>query len=507
MSIPLRATFLLPDPVAGDDLNARLGDLHLAETQAERQGAFRLLECFEGSIRASGHALIEAEGELILAGDDGTLIRQAAARRGDFVADLAEGPVKAALSAIVSPLRALLPVGGGRVALSEVCLLDDQDKTVARADLQRFHPADRDTAVALSSVRALRGYDKAFGRFAAGLRAVGARDGQPASGLYAALAPDHRPYDKKPDLGLRGSASAYDTACAILRAHIALARRTEAGVIADHDTEFLHDYRIGLRKVRSVLSLFKGVFAADETQALKARFSDLMARTGRLRDLDVYLLDRQTYFDLVPDSLRDGLTILFDHFEKERAACQRDLAAWFESPDYAAEIEALTARIADGPAPGPAADRPALGYASALIWSRYRKVCKIARRIDDTTPDAEVHALRIHCKKLRYLMEFFAPLYPAKHIKALIKPLKRLQDTLGNFNDCAVQQDALHAVLAGRGAAKQDIRVAQSVGALIAVLHRRQGEERAQVAARFAHFDSRPIQARFRTLFAEGVTA
>ena len=59
--------------------------------------------------------------------------------------------------------------------------------------------------------------------------------------------------------------------------------------------------------------------------------------------------------------------------------------------------------------PGPNADRGAYGYACALIWKRYRKVCKLARSITPDTPDEIVHDLRIDCKKLRYLMEFFRP--------------------------------------------------------------------------------------------------
>jgi len=69
---------------------------------------------------------------------------------------------------------------------------------------------------------------------------------------------------------------------------MAIARQNEDGIKADYDTEFLHDYRVSLRKVRSVLSLFKG-----ENIALKQAFSDIMKGTNQLRDLDVYLLDKQ----------------------------------------------------------------------------------------------------------------------------------------------------------------------------------------------------------------------
>ena len=43
--------------------------------------------------------------------------------------------------------------------------------------------------------------------------------------------------------------------------------------------------------------------------------------------------------------------------------------------------------------------------ACRLIMRRFLKVCKTAQAINAATPDEEIHRLRIHCKKLRYLME------------------------------------------------------------------------------------------------------
>jgi len=59
-----------------------------------------------------------------------------------------------------------------------------------------------------------------------------------------------------------------------------------------------------------------------------------------------------------------------------------------------------------------------------------------------------IHQLRINCKKLRYLMEFFTLLLPPAEIKKLIRSLKMLQDNPGNFNDYSVQQQFLEKTLA-----------------------------------------------------------
>ncbi len=152
---------------------------------------------------------------------------------------------------------------------------------------------------------------------------------------------------------------------------------------------------------------------------------------------------------------------------------------------------------------GPNADRTAYLYARELIWKRYRKVCKIARAIDSTTPDTEVHELRIHCKKLRYLMEFFSPMFPAKTIKDLIKALKVLQDNLGLFNDYSVQQESLQTFITEHTSkdSKQNLSIAKSVGALIAMLYQKQLAERAKVISNFELFDSLTTQQQFQKLF------
>ncbi|MEY8840906.1 CHAD domain-containing protein, partial [Cribrihabitans sp. XS_ASV171] len=243
-------------------------------------------------------------------------------------------------------------------------------------------------------------------------------------------------------------------------------------------------------KIRSVLSLFKEVFPEAETARYKAAFSDLMAPTGRLRDLDVYLLERETYFALLPESLHAGLAEMFGQFQMERDGAQRKLARRFRSKAYAAEIADIEALFAGDDLPrGPRADLPAHDYASALIWKRYRKVCKIARAIDANTPEDEVHELRISCKKLRYLIEFFAPLFSNDDLAKVLKPLKKLQDNLGLFNDYSVQQDALRTFVETHKSRNRanDMEVAMAAGGLITVLHERQRVERARVAKRFNH--------------------
>jgi inorganic triphosphatase YgiF len=92
-------------------------------------------------------------------------------------------------------------------------------------------------------------------------------------------------------------------------------------------------------------------------------------------------------------------------------------------------------------------------------------------RISESTDDKMLHVLRIHCKKLRYLLEFFASLFHPEMRNNLIEQLKRLQDNLGDFNDLRVQEEYLLTVArqlpANRG---QSENIFLAIGSLVGAL-------------------------------------
>ncbi|MFN4129772.1 MAG: CHAD domain-containing protein [Paracoccaceae bacterium] len=464
---------------------------------------FVLLDDFDQSLCRSGRLLIETGNAFELLTPDGRIRDQTAQRKGKFVADFAEGPVKSAL-ADHEPLRSLLAVGSGQLRRGQLVLLDDQQQTQGRAHLRVLTETATGTApggLAIITFQGLRGPDAALRAHIAACGGTAMALNGPCPAFFAA----HSPYDSTPEVAIAPKDTAFAAATDIIATYIPVARANEPGIIADHDTEFLHDYRVAMRKIRSVLSLVKGVYAKDQTKDLKIRFSALMAPTGRLRDLDVHLLESQLFYDLVPDNLHPGLARMFELFAEERHAQHARLARHFQSKAYDKKISQL-ARLFDKRKklhPGPMADQAARDYASTLIWDRYRVVCKTAAHIGADTEDAEVHRLRIHCKKLRYLMEFFGPLFPKSECKSLLKPLKELQDTLGLFNDYAVQQVSLQTFIRTHWSGPRGIslEVAQSVGALSAVLLVRQIEERSKVFEAIARFNSPDTRATFQALF------
>ncbi len=487
-------SYLLTGPVDWQELTTGLTDLRLEQDPGEEPTSFRLLDSHDQSLRAKGAVLLEYDDRMHLLQAGGESLSQPSGP-GHFPGELPEGPVRAVTEALF-PLRCFLTLVEGRMCRRSLRVVDDEGKTQLR--LEEIGLETAAGRLSLVTLRPLRGYDRAPALIASALAAAGAG---PLSGaaVLTTLAPDLVPYVAKPDIAIAGGDSAFDVAVRTISAYLAVARANEPGVIEDLDSEFLHDYRVALRKIRSALSLFKEVFGQVQTEEMKVAFSALMAPTGRLRDLDVYLMEREAYMSRVPEALRPGLDVMFDAFAKERRSAHAALAKHLKSRAYQGRISALVTGFdhPEGFVRGEAGTEAASGLARRLIWKRYRKICKIAAGIGADTPDDEVHELRIACKKFRYLIEFFAPLFPAKSVRKLIKAMKALQDNLGNFNDYSVQQAALGSLVAsGRlPTGPRGLEAAQSIGALIAVLHQEQIRERARVMETFAAFDSASTRA------------
>jgi CHAD domain-containing protein len=76
------------------------------------------------------------------------------------------------------------------------------------------------------------------------------------------------------------------------------------------------------------------------------------------------------------------------------------------------------------------------------IVDRFAVVRAHETRLTGRPPEQELHALRIHCKRLRYSLEFMRHLLGDEG-KELIGQLKGLQDHLGDLNDACVTRDRL----------------------------------------------------------------
>jgi len=415
------------------------------------------------------------------------------------------GPLRKQLQNVVG-LRALMPIAEIDSSTRTVELLNADQKVVFRFDLiSLFRSASQRTPyLRLCRNLPLRGYGQEAAAIVTQLKALGFTEIE-SGPLEQSLINSGRaavPYTLRPVFGLRPEEPCREAVRDIVRRMLALARQQEQGIVADIDTEFLHDYRICIRKIRSIFSLMKGVYPEANKAWLKNQSGNLARITNQLRDLDVYLLDQQNYIALLPDNLRAGLNAFFTGVQQERSLAQQSLSKHLQSQRYRQKMAAFETFFTE-PDKLPAAEfsaHPIKELASRRIYHRYRRIRKSSLAITPATPDSVIHQIRIECKKLRYMLEFFGELYDHDELAAVLKDLKQVQNCLGLYNDYAMQQGSL-LIYCDVHRESLSVEQALSVGGLISVLSLKQREERVRAERALYAFSKGPMQREFRRMF------
>jgi inorganic triphosphatase YgiF len=106
---------------------------------------------------------------------------------------------------------------------------------------------------------------------------------------------------------------------------------------------------------------------------------------------------------------------------------------------------------------------PVTAAAPALISDRYRKWSKAAKRLDETSSPEAFHDVRKKGKRLRYTLEFVSEVY-GRPVQKLVKPLKALQDDLGDHQDAVVTAAYLRELGPTTGQARVPRGVAFTMG-------------------------------------------
>ena len=451
---------------------------------------------------------------LQLDGTDGRVrYRSRLATKPGFVWELPAGPLREELQPILE-LRRLLALFTVEVRAETLNILDERQKTVAKIRLETAtaHPARGEAPSSALPIRLaampVRGYDADFDRLIQ-LLTEELQLGRTEESEYrqAATVAGMEPGDYSPKLRVQldPSARADESVKAVLQHLLFVIRANEDGLRRQIDTECLHDFRVAVRRTRSALTQIKGIYPPEVVDRFKTEFSWLGQITGPARDLDVYQLKMREYRAALPEHMGSDLGSLQDFLDRHQQTGYGELSLLLDTERYGFLLGEWQ-EFLDLPVPTdtdlPEATTPILDLGSRRIWKSYRRVLKKGNAITPDTPPEALHRLRIECKKLRYLLEFFRSLFDAEAIGAPIRALKQLQDNLGDFNDLEVQQATLRQY--GQAMVAEQTATAESLmamGRLVDHLERRQLEERQLFHQRFPEFANRQNRRRFQRLF------
>jgi len=404
----------------------------------------------------------------------------------------------------ITGIRALLPLATFKLHEQQYLARNEDEKIVSRFSLLT-HDAHGDRSQSYLLVKPLKGYVEERDLLLAMARESTMEELPHPFMEELLLAAGIHPgdYSSKLDIRLNRRQTVTEAALVIHRNLLSTIKSNIPGIIEDYDTEFLHDFRVATRRTRACLSQVKEAFPPEVRKKYNADFKRIAKECNLLRDLDVYLLEKQGYYDMLPERLHAGLDRYFKYITRRRNNQQKRFSDYLRTEAFRSALDDWEAFLENPLVP--AASPPALEVARSRIRSSFVRIIKRGRSITDASPDEDLHRLRIECKRLRYLLEFFASLFPRKKTGSLVGHLKGLQDDLGEFNDLTMQQINLNEYLKrARSDARKNRLEAAAIGGLLAMLHERQGEVRKGFYRSFADFDSKQVHAICEELFEKG---
>ena len=243
----------------------------------------------------------------------------------------------------------------------------------------------------------------------------------------------------------------------------------DPGTRLGKDPEELHQMRVGIRRFRAILRTARALLEPEWYASLQEELRWLGTMLGTVRDQDV-LLDRlYTEADALPPAERKIFERLLTTFEAHRSQARMQLLDTLRSDRYLNLLRRLEQ----------ATQAPALREApeSSLIHlaaQEFKQLIKAGKRGNGEPSDQELHQLRIHTKRTRYVAELaLEPM--GKPAIRFVSQTKRNQDLLGDHQDAVFTEERLRQLLQ----TTRGVKTAFAIGQIIERLRARRRRTRA----------------------------
>lgn len=258
--------------------------------------------------------------------------------------------------------------------------------------------------------------------------------------LLTVLAPEHLQPLALHQLTCHGLQPATFVLARFISDNITALARYQQKLVAGDDAAALHDYRIQLRRCRTLFCELKNELPETESKYIDTKLRILAQRTNALRDTDVliaHLSQQQTHDDVSPMAIKQW----HDHAETERRRLHGQLRRWLNSQTYQQILAGIQQRLQRCEhLPGNALAK----HMQQRFKHRLKKVEKTATQaLKQQQPD-DFHQLRKQFKKLRYTIELLVLPVTGTTFAPAIKTLKKQLHLLGQLQDNQIQATYLN---------------------------------------------------------------
>lgn len=219
---------------------------------------------------------------------------------------------------------------------------------------------------------------------------------------------------------------------------------SSAGPARRNDDEALHQLRVGIRRFRTACTVARKAGLASIPESIRGDVKWLWNELGAARDADVFVTRTWPAVMKAGDARRVG------SFESAASAlqvrCRAKLRHVLDGRRFQRLVLAMQRyvraqrAVADGSEGG-----DARAIASRVLARNARRASRRSEDVEHLS-NARLHRLRIATKRLRYLGEFFAPLFDGKASRKYLALLAALQRDLGDLNDLSVGARLVEAI-------------------------------------------------------------
>ena len=232
-------------------------------------------------------------------------------------------------------------------------------------------------------------------------------------------------------------------------------KRLKSDYLQDHDEEILHNLRVNLRKVRSLLKIFNGVFDEKVTLFFGENFKILANSTNKKRDLDIFLgfLSEQKHANELIYFVQKALNLEYENV-KSYLSDEENYAFLKEWEIFLNEGEFYRSKL--------------FGVSLSRLGSfKLRTLLVLAQKrlksLDQDCPNESFHKIRIELKKVRYTYEFLSEIFYFDGLKKYEERLKDMQEIFGALQDYDVWLGILERLPEAAGKEKLESKIYKQI--------------------------------------------
>lgn len=219
----------------------------------------------------------------------------------------------------------------------------------------------------------------------------------------------------------------------------------EQGVLGSDDPEFIHQARVAIRRLRSAIRVWRKLLPETFVSSFDPRWQSLARLLGEARNWDVFLVETlPQVLARFPDD--EHACALVTYAREQCRSNRQAVRCALSAADYSRLLVNFQAAVLALPKLG---SRRLGAFAPRCLEKRARQVRLLAAEAISADAAAR-HRLRVACKRLRYALEFFSPLFAGADVFAYYhSAASKLQEVLGRLNDLAVASQLLEQALPG----------------------------------------------------------